>query len=253
MLGKSFVSATFALGVIFMAGQGHATDYSDNQPLFTHQQASTIQTTQGAQQPLTNEEIDRRIQVTNELLKSQERSADYWEYGWGAFNTGTMIWSAEKASVESNHRNRATDIVQASESLVGLANVVFRPLPAFVNSSECTQPPPDAQGSAKCLEANETLLERSAERAQEPYTLLPHVGNVAFNAIAGLIVWKVGSPHNALFTAVPGIAIGEAQIWTTPSGPMGDFNRYKIKFSPLVEQSENSKDTTAGLRLSMNF
>ena len=159
---------------------------------------------------MSDEDVDTRLHDVSQILYSQEIDADYWEYGWGTFDAGTMIWSTAQAANEHDRKARGADIVQASESLIGLADVIFRPLPAFNADLACMSQ--ETQGDArKCLAAKEELLERSAERANDPYELLPHLANAGFNLTAGLIIWKVGGGGRALVTAVPGEIIGELQ------------------------------------------
>jgi hypothetical protein len=164
-----------------------------------------------------------------------------------------MLWSTEQASRESNRYDRNTDIVNAGESLIGLADVVFRPLPAFNADSLCDQPEYSEQDRLKCLTARETLLEHSAERAHEPYELLPHLGNLGFNVFAGLLVRRLADTRHALTTAIPGEIIGEMQLWTTPSQPMADFDKYKVQFGPLLLETEHSRVPATGLMCTLRF
>lgn len=200
-----------------------------------------------------NQEIDWRVNDLAQVLDSQQTNAEYWEYGWGAFDGGTMIWSAVQARQDDNRKDRNTDIVQASESLIGLADVIFRPLPALYADSVCRDPVLSQQDLLQCLSAREAMLEKSAERAHEPYELLPHLGNLGFNVVAGLIVSRVADTRHALITAIPGEVIGEAQIWTTPTQPIADSDRYKLQFGPLVQQTEGAPVPEAGLMATFKF
>jgi hypothetical protein len=202
---------------------------------------------------LSDQEIDARINALTQRLHAQERSAAYWEYGWGAFNGGTMIWSAVQAGQDQGRKNRNTDIVQATESLIGLADVVFRPLPAFHADSVCKEPIDTEHDRLQCLADKEALLDHSAQRANAPYEVLPHLGNLAFNLVAGLIVWRVADTSHALATAIPGTVIGEIQLWTTPQQPVRDFDQYKMHFSPLVRQGDRSRSPTTGLIFTFSF
>ena len=202
---------------------------------------------------LSASETDERLGNAARLLDNQETKADYWEYGWGAFDGGTMLWSAAQANRETDRKARNTDIVQAAESLAGLADVIFRPLPAFNASSACLDSADTEIEKQECLTAKERLLERSAERARDPYTFLPHLGNAGFNLVAGLITWKVGGRGRALQTAIPGEIIGEIQLWTTPSGPMADWDKYKIKFSPLLAETGHTQNPAYGLMFTLPF
>lgn len=198
-------------------------------------------------------ETNTRLDTVSQLLSNQETGANEWEYGGGAFDTGTLVWSAAQASNETDHKARATDIVNAGESLIGLADVIFRPLPAFDAGSACPEYAETEEDKIKCLTKKERLLELSAERAREPYELLPHLGNAGFNLLAGLIVLRVGGTGRALATAIPGEIIGEMQIWTTPSQPIADYNQYNIRFSPLLAETGHAQSPAGGLIVSFAF
>jgi hypothetical protein len=202
---------------------------------------------------LSDQEIDARLNFVTEQLQSEQTSAEYWEYGWGAFNGGSMVWSAVQASQDQGHKNHDTDIVQAVEGLAGVADVVFRPLPAFSASTVCDQKINTEEDRLQCLAAKEDLLERSAERAQEPYELWPHLGNLGFNLLAGLIVWRIADTGHALITAIPGEVIGEVQLWTTPHGPADDLKQYKVQFGPMVQPTGNEHDPAVGVMMKLGF
>jgi len=203
---------------------------------------------------LSDEEIDTRLDDLTQSLHFQQINAQYWEYGWGSFDAGTMIYSAVQVSQDHDRKNRNTDIVQASESLIGLATVVLRPLPAFDADSVCTDPTSLRQSVwLQCLALKEALLERSAQRANEPYELLPHLGNLGFNLLAGLIVWRVADARHALTTAIPGEIIGEMQLWTMPKQPMADFDQYEVQFGPLPLQTEGPVIPATGLTFTYKF
>ena len=201
---------------------------------------------------LSDREIDARMNSLAQSLQAERTSAEYWEYGWGAFDGGTMLWSAAEAAGEHDRKDRSTDIVQAAESLIGLADVVFRPLPAFSADALCQDPVLTRQEMLQCLEAREALLERSAERANEPYEFLPHFGNFAFNALAGLLVEKIADTRHALITAIPGEIIGEIQLETTPSQPLADREQYQLQFGPL-RATEGSQVPATGVMATLRF
>lgn len=203
--------------------------------------------------PFSDTEIDARFETATNLLDSQETNAEYWEYGWGAFDTGTMIWSIAQAGNEPDLKARRTDIVQASESLIGLADVIFRPLPAFNADSICPLGAATDEEEQKCIAAKEQLLEESTERARDPYEILPHLGNAGFNLLAGVIVSRLGGTGRALATAIPGEIIGELQLWTTPSGPIDDYRQYRIRFSPMLAETGHPQSPAGGVQAFLSF
>jgi hypothetical protein len=203
--------------------------------------------------PLSVQDINARQRDLDQILQKQQRQAEYWEYGWGAFNAGTMVYSAVQAANDHGYKNHNTDIVQAGESLIGLADVIFRPLPAFYADDVCPQQINSEQDRLECDYTKELLLERSAQRAHESYEVMPHVLNLGFNLAAGAIVWKVADTSHALTTAIPGILIGEIQLWTQPISPMDDYDRYKLLVGPMLKEYDHSRNPTTGLIFTFSF
>jgi hypothetical protein len=203
-----------------------------------------------ASAPLTDVEISERLSFLDQRLKSQKSDAELWEYGWGAFNGGTMAYNAFSASQDTNRKDRNTDIIEAVEGLTGVADMIFRPLPALDADSVCKGLGPGDR--AQCLSAEETLVRRSAERANEPYQIMPHVGTLATNLVAGALIWRFGSFARALEAAIPGELIGEAQIWTLPHQPANDYDDYRLQFRPLI-QTDRSKSSTLGVQAAWHF
>jgi hypothetical protein len=197
--------------------------------------------------PKSSQDLAKRDNYLDQMLQKQQRQAEYWEYGWGAFNGGTMIYNAVQAANDHGYKNHNTDIVQAGESLIGLADVIFRPLPAFNADDVCPKQISTEEERLNCVYAKENLLERSAQRAHEPYEAMPHILNLAFNLGAGAIVWKVADTSHALVTAIPGEIIGEIQIWTQPKDPLSDYSGYKMSVGPMLKEYDRSRSPTTGL------
>lgn len=181
-------------------------------------------------------QFDKRYFEATRLLNEQKKQADYWEYGWGSFNGATLIYSTALAIGENDAKKRNGNIVNAVESLIGLGDVIFRPLPAFNAEVVCS----DLDSPAQCLNRKESLLRDSAERANDPYEILPHAANAGFNAVAGIVVSQIGRTNDALVTGISGVIIGEIQLWTTPRGPIKDYDQYKLNFHPVVIQDSSA-------------
>jgi len=197
----------------------------------------------------TDQQTIERLTFLDNSFKLQQADAALWTWGWGAFNGGSMVWSAVQASQTGNRKDRDTSIVQAVESLFGVADLAFRPLPVLGAGSVCPQPVTTQEDRLQCLAAKEALAQRSAERAQEPYRIVPHAEILGFNLLAGAVVWSLAGFNRAFMTAVPGELIGELQLWTMPRQPIDGLEAYQVQFSPMLRQTKDTRDTTVGLRL----
>lgn len=218
----------------------------------------SLSSAQAAQDPvgttaLTDEQVTERLGVLDRQFESQQSDAELWEYGWGAFNGGSFILSTAEAVHTDNRKDRDMNIVQSVESLVGVADIIFRPLPSFDASSVCSQKVTTEEDRVQCLAAKESLAQSSAERANEPYEIQPHVETLGINVLAGGIIWALAGSNRALITAVPGEIIGEMQLWSTPGQPARDYKSYSVQFSPMAQMSTREKNMRLGVDARWSF
>lgn len=202
---------------------------------------------------LSDAEVTERLGFLDQRFEFQQTNADLWEYGWGVFNGGSTIFSAVQAAHTDNRKDRDMNIVQAVEGLVGVADLIFRPLPALDAASICPQNVTAKEDRLQCLAAKEALAQRGAERANEPYEIRPHVETLGINLLAGGVVWALAGPHRALITAVPGELIGEIQLWTTPGQPSRDYRDYRVQFSPMMQMSSRDNSQLIGVEARWRF
>jgi len=203
--------------------------------------------------PMSDQQVGLRMDFLDQRFAAQQTDAAYWEYGWGAFNGGSMIFSAVQASQTNSRKDRDMNIVQAVEGLIGVADVALRRLPAFDASSVCPAPVVTREDRMQCLAAKEALARRGADRANDFYEIMPHVENLGFNLLAGGIVWGLGGFNRGFITAVPGVLVGELQLWTIPGQPAQDYHDYQVHFSPMIQQTNQSKTPTVGLVATWQF
>ncbi len=202
---------------------------------------------------LTDERVTERLDFLDRRFQAQQSDAELWEYGWLAFNGGSTILSSVQAATADNRKDRDMSIVQSVEGLVGVADLVFRPLPSLEADSVCSQKVTTREERLQCLAAKESLAERAAERANEPYHIAPHVETLGVNLLAGGVVWVLSGFSRALITAVPGELIGEIQLWTTPEQPSHDYAAYQVHFSPMMSLSSRDNSQLIGVEARWRF
>lgn len=193
-----------------------------------------------------DQQFNRQFIETSRLLSAQQTQAQYWEYGWGSFNGAAVVYSAAAAIGENNAKKRNGNIVNAVQGLVGVGDVILRPLPAFSADTVCRE----LESPVECLSRKESLLRDSAERAHEPYEILPHAANAAFNAVSGLVISQIGRTNDAFVTGISGLIVGELQIWSTPRGPLHDYDQYRTQFIPVVIQDGSLDKPVMGIGMS---
>ncbi|MFM9889297.1 MAG: hypothetical protein ACKVOE_01440 [Rickettsiales bacterium] len=194
-------------------------------------------------------QFDTRYFETTRLLNEQKKQADYWQYGWGSFNGAALIYTTALSVGENDAKKRNGNIVNAVQSLVGVGDVIFRPLPAFNADTVCS----DLDSPAQCLNRKESLLRDSAERAHEPYELVPHLANAGFNAVSGIVISQIGRTNDALVTGISGFVIGEIQFWSAPRGPISDYDQYQVHFHPVMIQNSSLERPVLGIGASWNL
>lgn len=182
---------------------------------------------------LGDKAISDRVDFLSRRLDDERRGAQFWQYGWTAFNGGSMIASAVLASREDDHKDRVADIVESTQSLIGVATLLLRPLPARFGADPIRgMPDRTREDKLARLETAEDLVRRGAERAEDPRQWRPQLSLFGINLAAALVIWQFADFRHAYQSAIPSIIIGEAQLWTTPAQPAEDLDRYRMKFAP---------------------
>src|SRR5699024_5936239 len=96
-----------------------------------------------------------------------------WYYSWSAINGGGLIVSTVQAATTHNYDDRISTSVEAGKAVVGVVDLLLRPLPARLGADPIRTMP----GSPReRVQAGETLLQASATRAEFNRTLWPHLG-----------------------------------------------------------------------------
>jgi hypothetical protein len=203
---------------------------------------------------LSDRTISDRTAFLERKLDDERRSAQWWTYGWLAFNGGSMVASAALAATEDNRADRNADIVNSVQAMVGVANQLLRPLPA-VHGAAPVRAMPDGTREERLarLSAAQDLVARGAGRAREPYELVTQAGAIGFNLIAGVAIWQVADFRHAWQSTIPSILIGEIQLFTTPWGPVDDLNSYRTEFAPGHAINWRVTPWFNGVQVSANF
>ena len=200
--------------------------------------ATPVHPVQAAQRRLTldltglsDASVTERLDFLVQRLDAEQTGAALWQYGWSAFNGGTLIADAVEAATDDDRKDRNTHIVRAVEGFYGILDLWLRPLPARFGADPVRAlPRATAADRRGRLARAEELVSRGADRAEAPYTLLPHLTVLGVNLVAGLAIWQLADLPHAYRTVLPGLLIGEAQIWTQPHGPAGDAADYRENF-----------------------
>ncbi|MGO8991295.1 MAG: hypothetical protein ACLQGU_12750 [bacterium] len=178
--------------------------------------------------------ISERIDFIQASFDKGRTRAELWSYTWIAINgaaTGIQTYQAISSS-----RNRAFNIVGASESFLGLAMLIVDPFHACSSGSDLRKLPESTPEELKYkLEKAEKWLERNYKQEKLGTSWLSHVGILAISAVGGGIVWHYNGGKNGLISVLSNIAGGELFIWTQPTRGIRDYNDYHSKYKDAYD------------------
>ena len=173
--------------------------------------------------------IGERIDFIQASFDKGQTRAEVWSYGWiGLYGAATGIQTY--LAISSGH-NRVSNIVGASESLLGLAMFIVDPFHARSSGSDLREIPggtPEEQKNK--LDKAENWLERNYKQEKLGSSWLSHVGVLAVSIIGAGIVWHYNGSKNGIISALSNVAGGEVLIWTQPTRGIKDYNDYHSKY-----------------------
>lgn len=183
-------------------------------------------------------DLDDRLRYLNEGLDDIKRPSQFWQYGWSGFYGLSGVAQLAGAIGEDDNDDAAVFYVGAVKSLGGLTMMLLKPLPVVSQGSELSRLPQETrQQKLERLAATERLLEESARRADERYTIKPHLIGLAVNLLGAGAIAAWGDKDDALGATALGIAINEAAIWSQPSAARQSWENYQRKFNGVGRNS----------------
>lgn len=183
-------------------------------------------------------DIDDRLNYLNSRLSNIQTPATYWQYGWTGFYGISGAAQLTGAIAEEDNDNKTVLYVGAVKSFGGLGMMLLRPLPVVSGLDDLNQIPGETeQQKYSRLVATEKLLEESAKRADERYTMKPHLIGILVNLLGAGAIMAWGDSDDALGSAALGIVINEAAIWTQPSPARQYWLDYQRQFNGVGQNS----------------
>jgi hypothetical protein len=182
----------------------------------------------------TESNISERIDFIQASFDKGQPRAKLWSYGWTAIYgvaTGVQTYQA----ISSRH-DRASNIVAASESFLGVAALIVDPFHARSSGSELREIPESTPEEQKTkLDKAENWLERNYKQEKLGRSWLSHVGVMVVGIIGAGIVWHYEGRKNALINGLGAIAGGELLIWTQPTRGIKDYKEYRNKYKSAYD------------------
>ncbi len=173
--------------------------------------------------------IKERIDFIQASFDKGQSRAKLWSYGWTAVYGAATV--AQTFEAIRSHDDRVSNIVGASESLLGVGALVIDPFHARSSGSDLRKIPestPEEQQSK--LDMAENWLERNYKQEKFGRSWLTHVGVLVVGIIGAGVIWHYEGRNNALINGLSTIAGGELLIWTQPTKGIKDYHEYDTKY-----------------------
>lgn len=189
-------------------------------------------TTTAARAQACDATVQARLDFLESRLDEGRTHAEWWWKSWlGIFIFGALVQSVN-AGWEENKSERANDYMSVAKSLLGVADLSFRPMPGRHGADRMREIPTDTtEGCARRLHLAESVMKGAAERADSRRKWSTHVSSFALNFVAGLAVaegWK--DPTTGWSAFAVSQTMSEIHVWTAPGQPSDDWAAYRERF-----------------------
>jgi len=177
---------------------------------------------------IPDSEIERRLDFLEDRLDKSKLHGQAWYWSWMAINVGSTAGNAYAAATFDNHDDRVNYAVAAGQSIIGVIDLLARPLEARYGADRI-RPLPDAtrQEKIRKLRAAEAQLERNAQRASQRWSPVDHAGNAALALAGGLTVGLYGNPSDGVIAGVSSLVGGWVNLLSAPWEPEDDWQEYQ--------------------------
>jgi hypothetical protein len=217
----------------------------------------------GAQDTLSDSQIQERLKTIHSSLEQGQPNADRWWTGWLiGYSAATLAQGA--IGLTSNDQDLREDMaLGAATTFLGAlgqiaAPAVLRAAPDRISDMPESTP---AERKAKLSEA-ERVFRESAFRERDGRSWKNHAITGAVNLGSGLVVWLgfKRSIEEGLINFALNTVVTEVQIWTQPTRAIRDYDRYMEKYGSEYKAGCREPETTwsvnitpGGVGISLNF
>ncbi len=212
----------------------------------------------GASTALRGLDADARLRFVRQRLAREQGRARLWTGAWGGGYAALSLGQLAAMPL-LGPADQIDNAIGVFTSVVGVAELVAFPLDVLSDQPTLEARLPNLlAGPNPCaaLAEAERVFVRDAESEASGVTWLMHGANLAFNVLVGLVMglgyghWEAGA-----IEAATGFALGEATLFTQPTGLVGDLDRYRAGHfdAPAAESSWRLGAGGLSLQLSGRF
>lgn len=172
-----------------------------------------------------------------ERARSVEPAAQLWSASWAVGYLGLTAAQLGVLTATQDPGTRADMAVGALSAMIGVASIFLLPIRVIGDRARLEELAPRAmEGDCDALAEMERIFERDAAGEDFGSSWLMHVGSMLFNIGIGVVQGLAfGRWQSGMISAAIGIAVGEVQILTKPSGLIDARARYQVGLFDGVE------------------
>ena len=182
---------------------------------------------------LSEAEISARLEFLESRLDAGRRDAALWQNGWSAVYAAVAVAQGTLAFNENKRDDQVANGVGSLRAVTAFALLRLRPQPGSQGADPVRALAAD--DPAERLALAESLLQRSAQRAEERYSPRRHLLNVGMNLAFGGMICAFGDCSDAPLSILIGIAGGEAALWSMPTQATSDLRAYQRRFGSQTD------------------
>ena len=173
--------------------------------------------------------MSRRIALLQERLDRGTPAANRWWYGWYGAYGALAIGQAAVAIAVDDPGTRADMAVGAVTSAVGLLPLGLFPFEPRHAAADLRGAPARTAAERRAkLALGERLLSASADIESFGQSWIAHALGASVSLASGLVLaLAYDRVTSGIVNGVGGIAVGELQIFTQPTGAIDDWRSYR--------------------------
>jgi hypothetical protein len=201
----------------------------------------------GASSELAERTPSERVAFLLERTRSVEEAGRIWSATFAMGYLGLAAAQIAVLTASTDQGRRADMAIGAVSSLLGVASIVVLPMQVIVDRPEMEElAPRAAAGDCDALARAERIFASDAGSEDFGTSWLMHVGSMLFNIGIGLVQGLgYGRWESGAISAAIGIAVGELQLLTKPTGHVaalvrdrtGRFDAPSLTLAPSVGPS----------------
>jgi hypothetical protein len=175
-------------------------------------------------------DADLRASFMLERARSVDQAATIWSATWAVGYLGLTAAQLGVLASTQDPGTRADMAIGALGSMIGVASIFLLPVRVMGQRPRLEALAPLAMaGDCAALEEMERIFDHAADGEEFGSSWLMHVGSMLFNIGMGVVQGLAfGRWQSGMISAAIGIAVGEVQILTKPSGLIDARARYRI-------------------------